>query len=244
MRTPVLIALSAALALTACPRQTTAPEPAAAEPIPSAPPPESVDPALSSEMQVHFGQALLAHASVVAGDLEGAKAAHASLRDAEASHIPEPWKPLMADVKAAAAEGAEAEGLVEAAAAVATIGRACGECHSATERGPASAAPPAQEWRADSDMLRHQWAANLMWMGLTTPSSELWVAGASTLAETSHADQAPLPEGVSARFTDIESRVHAAAALAKDATDPDDQAVRYAEILALCATCHAILRPE
>jgi hypothetical protein len=248
MRTPVFLALSAALALTACPRQNPTPEPAvveADEPFPSAPPPESVDLEFSSEMQVHFGQALLAHAAVVAGDLEAATAAHAELRDAKAYHVPEPWKPLMADVKAAASEGAEAEALVESAKAVATIGRACGECHAATEGGPdLSASTPPQAWTPESDMLQHQWAANQMWLGLTAPSAELWAAGAAALSETAHIGSTALPEDAAPRFADVESRVHAAAALAKEATDPDEQAERYAEILALCATCHAILRPE
>lgn len=251
MRTPALIPLALALLLTACPKQTTTPDPEpSAEPDPSpteevAPTeePAAEDPALQAQMQMHFGWALTAKAAVINGDLPAASAAYAGLRDTEASNVPDPWMPLMADVKAAAAEGAEAESLVEAAQAVAKVGRACGECHTATEGGPdISTAPPPQEWTAEMDMRRHAWAVDLMWLGLTAPSEEIWKAGAEALSGDSHAEGVELSEEQSPRFAEIEGRVHEAARLAVDSEDADEAATRLAEIMALCATCHAILR--
>ncbi|TNE86564.1 MAG: hypothetical protein EP330_22765 [Deltaproteobacteria bacterium] len=249
MRAHIAIPVALALVLTACPKKdaTTeaAPETTEEETMPTAPPPEEVDPELKGEMQVHFAYAMTAQAAVVAGDLDGAKAAHAKLRDDEAAHVPDPWLPLMADVKAAASEGAEAEALVEAAQAVAKVGRACGECHSATNGGPDLAtSPPSQEWTEDAEMLRHAWAVNLMWLGLTAPNDELWKAGTVALAGDDHTSGSALADDVAPRFKEVETRVHEAAKLATDTTDPDEKTVRYAEILSMCATCHAILREE
>lgn len=234
--------LLAALALAACPKKDAPPD----EPVDTPEPePEPVpEPAPSSptsdEMDAHFAWALRAQVAVISGDLDEAKRAHAALRDEEAAHTPDPWLPLMADVKAAASAGAEAESLVAAATAVAEVGRACGECHTATGGGPAPEATASPEWTPDHEMLRHAWAANMMWLGLTTPSDAEWVAGAEALAGEDHAGGTALPEDVAERFGSIEASVHEAAAAAATTEDPEERATRYAEIVSMCATCHAL----
>ncbi|MCO4748270.1 MAG: hypothetical protein KC912_25980 [Proteobacteria bacterium] len=228
----------ALFALVACPKKDSAPE----APVEAAPEPT---PDLESDMADHFGLAVAALSAVIEGDLEGSKKAQAELRDLDTSSMPEGFAPGMDRVKAAAAEGAEAAWLVDAAKSVAAVGQACGDCHAATGGGPdMTGAPPHPRWGPESEMMRHQWAASLMWLGLTAPSEASWQAGSDALSSDPLAPDVKVNDTDISRYSKLEEAVHAAATAARDTTDRDDAAAQYAEIIALCATCHSTVAGE
>lgn len=235
---PRVAPVLALLALVACPKKDAAPE----APMEAAAPASEPETVLQAEMSAHFEMAVTALTAVIEGDLEASKKAQAELRDLDTTATPWPHSPLMDNVKVAAAAGAEAEWILDAAKSVAAVGQACGDCHAETGGGPdLQSAPAMPKWDPESEMARHQWAASMMWLGLTGPNQEFWNAGATALSSDPLAHDVKVNETDIAQYAKLEEAVHAAASSARDTTDRDEARAQYAEIIALCATCHSIV---
>jgi cytochrome c553 len=195
-------------------------------------------------MADHFVLVTFGRDAVINGDLEALREPLGALADYDYKRVaPGGWVPWIARIQSAARLTADATTLEAAATGVATMARACGGCHEATEGGPdfqtsggESISPPTDT--LDARMRRHIWAADRLWEGLTGPSAEAWADGASALAHTPSAPPVtdpPLPP----RFVAALAQTRALAEHAAAAGSLAERANVYALLLASCAGCHA-----
>ncbi|MCB9675336.1 MAG: hypothetical protein H6737_09485 [Alphaproteobacteria bacterium] len=145
------------------------------------------DAPLVSEMHERFATLAKARAAVEKGDLEAAKAEGTALLDLPPpTGLPlRPWRPWVVDVRARAAELAEAKTVYDAAVATARVASSCGACHTAVEAGPA--VPRREDLEGTPGD-----GADLMWLALLTESNEAWTLGAELAGR---ADIAETPAG-------------------------------------------------
>ena len=207
-------------------------------PLPAPQLPQSV--AIGDVMGDHFIITSWARDSVIAGMLDPLKQplrvlAAYRYEDVKAGG----WMPWIAQLQTAARLTSEAATLDVAASGVATMGRVCGECHRANQRGPISPPVPdlldrlARE-TVDERMARHLWAAELLWEGIPGPSDETWRAGAKALIEAPDALDDELPEGFDRSLLEVRG-------LGQHAEVAETLAERanvYGLLIATCADCH------
>ncbi|MCB9797377.1 MAG: hypothetical protein H6741_32205 [Alphaproteobacteria bacterium] len=228
------------LLLLACAKPTppAAPPPAAGHPSEG----EGTQPisALELHMSEHLEQAERARRSVIAGDLDQAREAMAWLAEhGSPEGFADYWHPGLADMRAVAAQGAQASSLTDAAIATAELGNACGACHQSLSVQPDMPYRPAPEdlEGLQAHMGVHAWAAERMWESLVTPSAEAWQRGAERLGDpVSHA------EGLPEAQRELEAQLHALAQAALADDNPDTRADLYGQILESCGGCHVAAR--
>lgn len=137
-------------------------------------------------------------------------------------------------MNAAAARLAEATDIGAASQALGALARTCGDCH-ATLGGPAAPigeAPEAEDGGVTLRMKRHRWAEARLWDGLVVPSDRAWRAGAHALAD------APLVPAADV----LAQSVHALGRKAIVVGARVDRGAVYGELMATCASCHALVR--
>lgn len=148
-----------------------APEPAPAQ-----------DTGLVAHMSQHFEKATAARDAVIAGDLDGARAALEWVAThQEADGLPDGVHARVERMRATARSGAESSTAPAVGRSVAALAMACGECHASVGAEPV--ATPLSE-----DAHPHQRAAEQMWWGLVGPESGAWVAAAQTVKATGGRD--------------------------------------------------------
>ena len=231
------------------PKQTASaeekpPEPEAHVAPPTAaeePPPIATD-SIESFMLEHFVISTGARDSIVDGDLEAIRTPLLALAEySYASVAPGGWMKGIAQMQAAARLTAQAQTLTAAASGIAAMGRTCGQCHS-DKGGPVVQHYMAEEGEPKSDrldgrMFRHAWAVERLWEGLTAPSDNAWMAGASALTLA----PAAAPETQPPLTPSVTKTLDLVRALGTRAIRADSAAVRekvYAELLVTCAECH------
>jgi cytochrome c553 len=200
------------------------------------------DPERVAFMQTHFGRVLTVHDAVIRGDLAAVKPAAAWLAD----HDPETPLPtgtatFVAAMKAAARRAANAETVLAAAIATASMLKTCGDCHRAAGTMPAAPQTPRPDLGGVvGHMLQHQTAADQMAQGLMIPSNTLWRTGTRGFQGAPlHPRALPAGAKLPASLMASEERIHQLASQALLAEDPGARAVFYGQILARCADCHA-----
>ncbi len=192
---------------------------------------------LKEEMQTHWTHVTHARDGVVEGDLAEVKKWAAAMAVLEApAKLPAPWRPMYADMQAAAGRVAAAEDLPKAAEQVGALALTCAECHDFTGGGPGHLVLPMPEQDFGKDeMALHQWASDWLWIGLISNSTEAWQRGADALQKQpfKHFEKAPAAEAEV-----LEQTVHIVASLA-EVGDRASQAGAYGRLITACATCHA-----
>ncbi len=187
------------------------------------------------EMYTHFNQVAEVHAAVIRGDMEAVRATASWFAEQqEMGDLPEGSEAYVEEMRRLARQAAQADRLEQAASATGRLGDTCGSCHTAFAVGPMFAVgsdPPVGEDRV-SHMLRHRWATDRMWEGITGPSESAWLGGAKVLSS-----DFPLA-GTEGKVHVLGERVHAIGFQATQATDPSDRARLCGELLATCAPCH------
>jgi hypothetical protein len=217
------------------PTAAVKPPPAKALKVPPAPQPaESIE----SFMAEHAVITTWARDAVVAGDLDQLREPLGALAAYHYDTVKlGAWLPFMAELQQTASLTARAKTLELAAAGVATMGRICGDCHTATGGGPHSFVPheptleTSQPWVAG--MQAHGWAADELWQGLTTPSDAAWNAGASALSHMPTMSGA-MPASYARALLDVQNLGVSAQGL----TAPGPRADLYGVLIATCAACH------
>jgi hypothetical protein len=162
--------------------------------------------------------------------------APASLPAGSSTHV--------AALQQAARRAADAETVLGAAIATASMLKICGDCHRAVGTRPGLALPVRPELGGVvGHMLAHQTAADEMAQGLIAPSSELSRKGAEGFRGAPlHPDKFPSGTKLGSQLLASEERIHQLASQAVRAEDPGARAVFYGQILARCADCHALHR--
>lgn len=203
------------------------------------------DSTLALHMGNYFWLALEARDALIMGSLKRAKSRMQKLSQQEYKPlVPAAWYPDMELMLAEARQVAEARDTQEAAIHLAKVAITCGDCHVKVNAGPLPHAgggtKPADEGEdVTTRMLRHQWAADSLWSGLTRPSDAEWMAGAEALID------APLMPPETKEGGVVNQAQHAAmedvreiGQEAKSAERPVDRAQAYADLVQSCSRCH------
>ena len=222
--------------------------PVAAQPTPAGSGLEQQTATVQKRMQEHFAKAADMKAAVIRGDLWSVERAAAWLADDEWTPRLRPdWRPYMTAMQLAARTTKGITNTAQAAQALSRVGRACANCHESVG-GPNVAVGVAPEDGAEGStrLLRHGWAAERMWEGLTLISDEAWIRGASVLSDATLEPLARKGEGnpadarAQADAKELASKVHEIGRIAR-AADVQQRRALYADLLATCSDCHAAL---
>lgn len=194
-------------------------------------------------MAEHFTASAKMRSALVAGDLDGFRAAAGTLDKELSANLSDAWRPHLEAMRTASREARGAKTLDAAATALGDVGAACATCHE--KLGPpkmAVGAPPAPASGAKPHMDRHHWAADRLWDGLVGPSREAWNKGAEVLADAPLAPAAIAGQrSVPPEVFDLAKRTHALAGKAQAATDTKARAKAVSELYATCVGCHGKL---
>jgi len=201
-------------------------------------------PTVSARMADHFASSVALRESLIKGDLDGFRAAAATLSDKELSaNLSDTWKPHLEGMRTAAKRARDAKTIDAGAQSFADVGRACAGCHEKLG-GPKVTVgdPPAPGSGAKPHMARHHWAAARMWEGLMGPSQGAWTTGTEVFTD------APLQEeaiagarSVPPEVNELAKRAHAFGQKAHDAKDSISRAKAVADVYGTCVGCHAKL---
>lgn len=239
--------MSAGLVAGACGDEaSSSPEPTptpAVEPAPSRPGdgPRSDTP-LPEQMEAHFVEATSARDAIIRGDADAARTAFAALAEIRpTASYPPTWTPQLAPFRAAAARASHASDLDALALEMGRLANTCADCHRAVGAElqlDESTTPPSGADTA-THMQRHQWAAARMWEGLMAPADDRYTSGAGELVEaplepSSIAENQTVPAEIAA----LAERVHELGRNASAASDSNQRAQLYGELLVTCASCH------
>lgn len=200
---------------------------------------------LALHMDNYFWMALEARDALIAGGLDHARNRMRRLSEREyRGLVPDPWLPDMEHMIDEARQVAAAGDLREASEAMARVAVACGACHGKLHVGPLPGSAPVDDSAEDGEdlterMLRHQWAADALWSGLTRPSDADWRSGAEALVDAPPQPPAS-PDGgvVGPEQQSAMERVRHIGQDALQSTVPEQRAKVYAELLQSCSGCH------
>ncbi|MCB9743759.1 MAG: hypothetical protein H6740_14260 [Alphaproteobacteria bacterium] len=231
-----------ALLLLSCAPKPPPPAEAGPPPAQEAPPPSAS--ALELHMAGHQAMLTRARDAFAQGDTAGARASLDQLAThPNAEGLPEGWQARVAELRLAAVAARDAETPEATAAGLAHIATTCGDCHVAAG---ASLPPPAgvvpEDVGVTAHMMRHQWALERLWAGLTLPSDEAWTLGAAALAEGA-LPTLDLSEGSEEAGHESQALADAIHELGARAAAPDaDRQALLGELLTTCADCHGLTR--
>jgi mono/diheme cytochrome c family protein len=243
----IAVVLSATLVAAACEDKRASPPAAPPEPaLPGATPAaapyaERSTPSLATHMHEHFTGGAKMRDAVIAGDLAALKRDAQWMAEHELSKtFPADWKPHVESFQDAAKKALDARDLDAAANATAEMTARCGSCHAALG-GPKIdlGTPPAEGSGVAPHMARHQWAAERMWLALTTPSEGAWLAATETMADAPLMPEALSGErSVDKQVEQLAIEVHAIAERARTDRDMAKWQSAYGKFLGTCADCH------
>ncbi len=226
---PLALLLVSASAPRAQTKPTTGTAPAAAN-------------ASAPHMPPHYADAVHVRDAVVRGDLSAARAAAGRLGLHPEAGLPDKAAPYATAMNAAALRVGQAVDAAAAAAPAAAMLGTCGECHRALSVLPAIAAQPIPAvGETVGHMLNHRRASDQLMEGLVMPSSTAWNDGAQAL-RTMPITRGKLPKDpkLTPEVMAGEQRLHQLADRAAAATATPDREAVYGEMLATCASCHAL----
>lgn len=221
-------------------------------PIDAGPPPATLDApaaeepsrppgALRGRMQGHFEEIRVIERLLLDGDLADARErATAIAFDRADTELPT-YASYFARMRAAADALARATSVEDGFRQETRLAAECATCHLAAGAEPwfVPSEPPRADATAAERMARHQWAVDRLWEGVVGPSHEAWTAGLDVLAAS------PLPAralGDAAREREVEGlsrQLVQRARTARAIEEPTRRARAYAELLVVCARCHA-----
>jgi mono/diheme cytochrome c family protein len=153
------------------------------------------------------------------------------------------WDDAARLLRAQAARLADARDANQARSLATATATYCADCHmfraEPDQFRPAS--PPAADGSLRGAMARHAWAADTMWLGVIAPSTDLWRQG---LAELAAAPQLSARGERAREVAILRARLRALASRSGDLRGQGDRAARLAEVMDVCAACHAITRRD
>jgi hypothetical protein len=237
------IALAAMASAVTCARTAGVPPAAPAAAAPESARGTEAD-ALGARMHTHFALVTEIHRSLIAGDLTAARDRARKLSRMEATAELGQWQDRVRFVRKQAAQLASATTAHEARRLSTELATFCADCHMASAQPSRFRMPPkpTSDGSLHAAMARHQWAAESMWLGVIAPSTELWRDGLEAI-EILPADFAVVAGHERDRdFERLDRRLAALASRSRKLPGQGDRAIRLAEIMQVCATCHAMTR--
>lgn len=199
----------------------------------------------AAHMQSTFWQAINARDAIIEGNLPSAKHFADELAHHDyAAALPEDWKHWVKTMQQRAEELTLAPDIAAASQAVSMIALSCGECHAQMQAGPSGAPPedPHAQYKSEESlserMVRHELAADDLWLGLVEPSEELWQRGTVTLTraplEPPTRGGEPVDPGIASEI----EQIRGLAKTARTASSYQARAETYGQILSHCGSCH------
>jgi hypothetical protein len=242
-RTLIGIALATMTSAVTCARTADVPP---AAPAPAAPEPArgTEADALGARMHTHFALVTEIHRSLIAGDLPAARDRARNLSRMEATAELGQWQDRVRFVREQVARLAAATTAHEARRLSTELATFCADCHMVSAQPSRFRMPPEppSDGSLHATMARHEWAAESMWLGVIAPSTELWRDGLDAI-EILPADSAAVAGHERSRdFERLGRRLSALASRSRKLPGQGDRAIRLAEIMQVCAACHAITR--
>lgn len=196
---------------------------------------------LQKRMHDHFRAIQSIYHALLVDDLDAAKA-----RARELSQMPDrsgsrEWDDAVRFLRAEADRLADAANANDARSLSTNMATYCADCHMRRAEPAAfrPAAVPPDDGSVPAAMARHAWAADTMWRGVIAPSTDLWREGLAEMASV------PRLVGRGERAAEVDTLRARLEALAKGSSGlrgQGDRARRLAEIMDVCAACHAITR--
>jgi cytochrome c553 len=189
-------------------------------------------------MRTHWRLASAIQTELVRGNLDVVRTMARRLASLPPDGVPESLRGPMEQLRSAAVRLENADDLEQATVAVAELGAVCADCHRRTGGGPPDvlrSLPP--EEALERRMVRHQLAADWMWLGLIGDSQAAWDRGARDLTLV-------LPDtdlDSSTADTPLEDELREVATRAVGQSDPAARAASTAELLAVCVNCHRVV---
>lgn len=208
-------------------------------------PDRPIDPdPVHTKMHGHFSAVTDIHRALLFGDLKRARRRARDLAELTAPGGLPGWEEAAARIRWTGSQLASARSARRARRLLGRLATECGDCHedSADVSRFVWGPEPFDDGSAAARMARHEWAAESVWMGLVGPSQELWRSGLDVLAGPPF-----LPDRLTAdreRQQAVERHSRQLAALAARARTLDEdraQADAFADILGVCAGCHALI---
>lgn len=202
--------------------------------------PAKGDEKLKSHMKGHFAAVRGIQDAIVQGSLDSAKQQSTAFASHEAHSDIAEWQSYIESMRGAATAVGNSKELAEAAGHVAKLNGECASCHQAmtaivtfefVEK------PDMSDKDAKAHMAMHKWGVERLWEGLVGPSDSHWTLGAEAL-EMDPVTKSKEPKGVA----ELAAQVHTIATKAKSATEPEERAVLFGELLSTCSTCHSMTR--
>lgn len=209
------------------------------EPAPRTPSPAPVT--VSAMMHGHLGAVRDIYRALLVDDVETARARARELSRMPAATASEDWNRAARFLGYQANRLARAPDANQARALATETATYCADCHMlAADPAHFRPAPvPPDDGSPAAAMARHDWGAETMWLGVIAPSTDLWREGLRELAASPRVDVA----GERAREVAImNARLTALAEGSSELGGQGDRARRLAEVLDVCAGCHAITR--
>lgn len=144
---------------------------------------------------------------------------------------------------------ASASDLAAAGAALGPLAGACVACHAVAgtrhARGSVDTeTAPAAQHSLVAQKARDRWAAARLWDGATGPRDDAWSEGAVVLAITPRDIQTVMHGKPNVEAFELAERMREQAAHAVTLKEPAARASLYGDLVATCASCHRIMRPE
>lgn len=189
-------------------------------------------------MTEHFDQVAVIRDAVIRGALDETRGPARWLSTHDHEEFPAVARPSLDAMQNEARIMLAQDQVVDVGRSLARMGVACGRCHSAMGEGPnfQVTEPPALSPNPEPHMIRHKWAMDRMWEGLTGPSNTSWMAGAGALQDM------PLEFDNNDQAEHLAQRVHELSKKALTVTGDRDRAQLYGDLLETCALCHATLK--
>ncbi|CAN5872372.1 hypothetical protein BH11MYX2_BH11MYX2_08710 [soil metagenome] len=140
---------------------------------------------------------------------------------------------------------AQSRSILEAAGGLGRLGRACANCHLASQATVdfafATFHAPVESTELAGQMLRHEWAAERLWQGLLAPSDTAWNEGAELLATTAIDLAATTNAKPNVEAVELANHLREMAASAASA-DPTQRSIELGTMIVTCARCHDLVR--
>ena len=206
--------------------------------------PRQSSPPTREAMQDHFKAVVLVRDALIAGNVDLTKWNASWIAERQPSPAIQSWSLYVDHLRERALAIVAGKTLDDVAHATASLGVECGNCHAANR---VSLTIPRVDQRESASgtrphMLRHQWAAEQMWIGLVTPSEATWNAGVAELAEAPLGQENILPNAsVTPAIVQLAADVHAIGGEGARATTWEERAALYGRLVTTCASCHSVL---
>jgi cytochrome c553 len=193
-------------------------------------------------MHAQLGDIEALRHSVIRGDLDGlVEPARALAESRPLAGLPPQAERFYQELRTLAGQAASTTSLEKAGAVTAGMMNTCGRCHAEAGAKVALTPPerPATDRAEAPGMRDHNWAAEMMALGLLGPADDLWERGARALsAMPLKPAVADLDQTTSSQIAAREKQLHELATRAGQTAAGAGRSAVYGEVLATCGGCH------